>query len=377
MNQKKSFSEFEFQQVIFQENDSADCAYLIESGEVLIYKNEPNGSISEIRKLGPGDIFGEFALLSSGYRSTSAKALTLVKCLVIYSEQILDKLSQSHELIQFFLRSVLVKLKGQLSFDANQNLGQKLIENLRKENQIIQAFETNEFVLYHQPLVDLKSNLIIGSEALVRWNSSESKIVPPSYFIQYIEDSFLAIPFGNWVIENCFKDYQKLSDQYSQFSISINISGKQFLHPQFLSSLDGLIQKYNVNPSCFKIEILERFLIEGEDFLEVMKQLKRRGFQIAVDDFGTGYSSLQILSKLPIDYIKIDRSFVLDVFKNEKTFYVLKAIFQLAQDLKMKTITEGLETIQDVNYFKQLGSHIGQGYFFSKPVHVLEFPKTV
>ncbi len=377
---------FQNNQIIFNQGDSADCAYLLENGEVQIFLLDEKNERKILRTLHTGDIFGEMALIDHSFRSTSAVALNDVQLLRLSREQIMDKIHESDDLVQFLIKALVKNIKNQelhfFDHKINTEVHQKspnkknikVLENLKNESQIIRALNQEEFIMYHQPIVRLSDHKIMGSEALVRWEKS-TEILPPSHFIQYIESSSLAFPFGCWVIENCFSHYKKMKATHEEFSISINISSKQLKHPEFLLNMDSLINQYQINPANFKIEIIERFLTEGETAVQLLQELKKRGFQISIDDFGTGYSGLQYLARLPIDYLKIDRSFVIESAKNDKTILILKSIIYLAKQLKLKIITEGLETESEVKLLTELGSDYGQGYYFSKPVSLQEFLK--
>ena len=155
--------------------------------------------------------------------------------------------------------------------------------------------------------------------------------------------------------------------------MSINVSGRQFADHGFIETLKKLLQRHEVRAENFKLEITERILMEGGAVIDVLNQCRDLGFEISLDDFGTGFSSLQYLAMMPINYIKIDRSFVMNVLKDERTRAVIRSIIYLAEQLKVKIISEGIETIEEAQVMKALGSDFGQGYLYSRPIPLNQF----
>lgn len=367
--------------IIFLQGEKADCAYVIESGQVEIFYYDDNSSEIFLSLLGDGELFGEMALIDIGLRTACARARGDVVLQTVRREQILEKINSSDTLVQFLIKILVQRLKRtnikyldtQAGLHPNMNHDQEAVNSLKYENEIYQAFKNNEFMLFHQPILDLKNKKILGSEALVRWKKENGHWASPSEFIEIVENSSISIPFGYWVFEECFKHYKEMSAINPNLSISINVSGRQFMHLDFLKNLDELIKKYDVPTSQFKIEIIERVLMDRADLIQVLLLLRQRGFQISLDDFGTGYSSLQYLAQLPIDYLKIDRSFVINLFKDHKTLSVVRSIIYMAQQLGLKVITEGIETEEEFVFVRELGSDYGQGYFFSRPIPFADY----
>ena len=368
---------FEDKKIIFMQGEKADCAYIIEKGQVEIFYYDEFGSEIFLSLLGEGELFGEMALIDIGLRTACARAAGEVKLQIVRREQILEKISSSDSLIQFLIKILVQRLKRtNLKYlDTQTGVIEPLTQNneavnsLKYENEIYQAFKNNEFILFHQPIIDLKDKKIIGSEALVRWHKATGHWASPGEFIDIIENSSISIPFGYWVFEECFRQFNSMKESLrAELSISINVSARQFMHLDFLKNLDDLISKYKIPTSHFKIEIIERVLMDRADLIQVLLLLRQRGFHISLDDFGTGYSSLQYLAQLPIDYLKIDRSFVLNLFKDAKTLSVVRSIIYMAKQLGLKVITEGIETEEEFVFIRELGSDLGQGYFFSRAI---------
>ncbi len=373
-------------EIIFRQGEKAKTAYLIESGQVEIYYTNKNNLDTHLTILGPGELFGEMALIDTNVRSASAKAFTDVQLHEIQKEQLLEKINASSSVVQMIIKILMERIRkinhaegGDQHADvqiADQN--SDVMTKIKFENEIFQAYEKSEFILYHQPIIDLKTQKITGSEALIRWKSPGQGMISPSKFIEVLENSSMIIPIGYWIFEQCFLDYKKIQNQFKKpFSISINVSGRQFLHNEFVPTIQALVKKHQINPNHFKIEIIERVMMESAILTNILNQLREIGFEISLDDFGTGFSSLQYLADMPIDYLKIDRSFVMNLFKDQKTVAVVKSILYLAKQLNLKVIAEGLETIDEVNLMTELGADYGQGYLFSKPVCLDDFLKLV
>jgi len=225
----------------------------------------------------------------------------------------------------------------------------------------------------------MSTKKLVGSEALIRWESPAKGLISPGKFVDILENSSMIVPVGYWIIEQCFEHHKEVRKKAPNldFSISINVSGRQFLHFNFIDKLKELLEKHQVEAKNFKLEITERILMEGGGVIDVLNSCSALGFAISLDDFGTGFSSLQYLARMPIDFIKIDRSFVMNIQKDPKTQAVVSSIIYLAQKLNIQIISEGIETETEHNIMQALGSEYGQGYFYSRPVDFQSFLKLV
>lgn len=231
------------------------------------------------------------------------------------------------------------------------------------------AIEKNEMFVVFQPKVALSSSVVNGFEALLRWNSKELGFVSPMEFIPVAESTRLIIPIGRFVLEEVFKKVKELNDNgYENFKVAINISEVQLRYENILQDLKDLIGKYDVKPEYIEIEITESILMKSFDKnIHKLEAIKELGISIALDDFGTGYSSLNYLTKLPIDVLKIDRSFVIDLFKNNKSRCIVENIIQLSHKLGIQVVAEGVEETSQVQYLKSIYCDLVQGYYYSKP----------
>ena len=367
--------------VLFREGDQGDCAYVIEEGKILVYL-EREGEEVPISLLKKGEIFGEMSLIDNLPRSASVKALEDCVLAVITKDQLLERFNSSDSLVQLLLKVMMNRVrKNNSSYtqiqDLNANLDQDLdqngvdaaIENLKLENRLQEALNNNEFEMFYQPIINIKLNQAIGCEALIRWKDPLHGYVQPDKFIDFLENSRLITPVGNWIFERCFQDYHKLKALFGQdFMMSINVSSRQFVHPEFMNDLEKLTWTHKIQSKNIKLEVTERVMMDGSVALDILSKCKAKGFNISIDDFGTGFSSLSYLRDFPADYLKIDRSFVCASTKDEKSKAITFAVIDLAHRLKMGVIAEGVETEQQLQLLSSHGCNDVQGFLFSKPV---------
>jgi len=243
---------------------------------------------------------------------------------------------------------------------------------LHIENDLRQALLRGEFIVHYQPIVALADQGLIGFEALVRWAHPQKGLVPPSDFISVAEETGFIVPLGLWVLrEACRKAFvwgQELGRTRAP-TVSVNLSPRQFAQADIVDSIRSILVETGVNPGVIKLEITESSaIIDPERAVHVLNSLKAFGLRLSLDDFGTGYSSLSYLHRLPIDELKIDRSFVLAMMVNRESCQIIKTILLLAASLNLKVIAEGIETVEQVEELRKLGCVFGQGYLFSRPL---------
>lgn len=247
------------------------------------------------------------------------------------------------------------------------------VKVLQIETDIRRAIERKEFVLNYQPIVSMKeNNNIIGFEALVRWQQPDRGLIPPNDFIPLAEETGLIVPIGQWVLREACRqmhEWQNKYPDYQHLTVSVNISTKEFAQPNFVQLIEKVLQETGLNPTSLKLEITENMIIENYDYAStVFQQLRKLNVQIQIDDFGTGHSALNYMLHLPIDALKIDRSFVRKAAIDEDVKEVVKTIIALAHTMKMDVIAEGVETITELELFRNMDSEYAQGYYFSKPM---------
>ncbi len=247
----------------------------------------------------------------------------------------------------------------------------RAVSRLQLESDLRQAIEQKEFCVYYQPIVSLQTGRLAGFEALVRWNHPRRGLVSPADFIPVAEETGLIVPIGQWVLnEACahVRQWQIDSPSHRSLSLSVNLSARQVAQPDLLNRIKEALETSKLSPHCLKLEITESVVMENaEAAAQMFKQLRSLGVQLSIDDFGTGYSSLSYLHRFPLNYLKIDRSFVMRLTTDNDNA-IVRTISTLARNLGMEVIAEGIETEEQFQQLKMLGCEYGQGYLFSRPV---------
>ena len=248
-------------------------------------------------------------------------------------------------------------------------------ERLEMESRLRRALERDEFVLYYQPLVAMADGRVIGAEALVRWQPPGESLIPPDRFIHFAEETGLIVPLGEWVLQAaCAQAKAWLDRGASLQTISVNMSPRQFRRDDIKDCLTKVLGDTGLPPGVLELEITEGGLMDrGEPGLRVLHDIKQLGVRLAVDDFGTGYSSLAYLKRLPIDKLKIDRSFVRDLPDDANDTAIAATIIAMARTLKLEVLAEGVETEAQLGFLNEQGCDAYQGYWFSPPMPADEF----
>ena len=249
-------------------------------------------------------------------------------------------------------------------------------ETIYKENKMISSFDNakknKEFVLYIQPQIS-KDGKILGGEALVRW-IRDGEVISPGNFIPLFEKFGLISELDKYVWELACKKLNEWKSKGLNYYISINLSSLDFFGMDIYKVLTGLVKKYDIDPKKLKLEITESvFVTKVDELSSLIKKLKDYGFIIEMDDFGSGYSSLNMLKSIDIDVIKMDMGFLYDEEKSDKSRVILEALIKLSKELELEVVTEGVETVDQVNYLKDVGCDIFQGYYFDKPMDIISF----
>jgi EAL domain-containing protein (putative c-di-GMP-specific phosphodiesterase class I) len=246
------------------------------------------------------------------------------------------------------------------------------IDLYRTVGNLRNALEKDEFELYYQPIVSLASNLLVGFEALIRWNHPTVGIVPAGKFISIAEDSGLIYPIGIWTLHRACEQMSKWQNQLPdnvKLTISINISAKQLQNADLIDEIRTILSQTGIGPDSVILEVTESSIIQNMDLAsQNTRKLKELGVQIHLDDFGVGYSSLNVLHHLPIDALKIDKSFIQQVARDPKSLDIVKSVLLLCKNLNVDVVAEGIETEFELNILKNIQCELGQGYFFSKPM---------
>ncbi|OWY67481.1 diguanylate cyclase [cyanobacterium TDX16] len=254
----------------------------------------------------------------------------------------------------------------------------RAVAMLHLETDLRKAIINQEFQLHYQPIVALHNNQITGFEALVRWQHPDKGLIPPIEFIGVAEETGLILPLGMWVLQEACTQMRAWHEEFPShppLSVSVNVSGKQFAQVDLVDKIRQILAETSFDPHCLKLEITESTIVE--DLVSArakLSQLQELGIQVSIDDFGTGYSSLSYLSRFPINFLKIDRSFIQDIDTSSERLEIIRAIVSLADSLKIDVVAEGVETASQLAQLCSLQptsgqEHFAQGYLFSKPLN--------
>lgn len=252
-------------------------------------------------------------------------------------------------------------------FDSRQMT--ELLRNINIENKLRRAVVDFSFQMYYQPQFEVKSGDLRGVEALIRWRDPEEGMISPALFIPLAEKNGTIVPIGQWVVEDSIRTYSEWRKNYDRsFILSVNISAIQYKRDDFVDKIVSVIEKYDMNPSDLELEITETALIDNYgDINEKLNALRDYGVRISMDDFGTGYSSLSYLKSLPIDTLKIDKTFVDTVLEDNNTNIIVESIMTMVQRLGLETVAEGVETREQLEYLKKIKCDNIQGFLLGKP----------
>jgi diguanylate cyclase len=253
----------------------------------------------------------------------------------------------------------------------------KANEELKLESELHHAFERQEFELYYQPKLDLRTNLIIGSEALLRWNHPTMGRIEANKFVPLAEDIGLIKPIGEWVLTTaCYQMRTWLDAGLKNHKISVNLSGAQFKQSDLFHQIAQILFKTSLEPKFLELELTETILVENiRTNIQRLNMLKKLGIQISLDDFGTGYSSLGYLQQFPFDVLKIDACFVRNINQNQVNAVITKTVIEMAHQLGLKVVAEGVETSAELDFLKNVQCDAIQGFLFSRPLAAKEFQK--
>ena len=289
------------------------------------------------------------------YPESASTALELIGCaeIVMYKSKDMGK-----NTIQYFDTPIL----------------NAFLQNVQLENQLKDAIYSHSFELYYQPQYYAGNKRLRGMEALIRWRDGSGRMVSPAVFIPIAEQNGAIVPIGRWVMEEGVRQYAKWrQNQDNSMVLSINVSAIQYMRDGFVDELLQVLSTYQVHPQEVELEITESILIE--DFEKVtakLRSLRSYGIRVSLDDFGTGFSSLSYLKKLPIDTLKIDKSFIDTVLSDGATRVITESIISMVRTLGLETIAEGVEQEQQYKYLHAIGCDIIQGYYFGRPLPVQE-----
>ncbi|WP_051749465.1 EAL domain-containing protein [Nevskia soli] len=365
-------------EVLFQKQDRGDCAYIVESGTIEIC-HDPRQPGGVVARLGPQDIFGEMALFGEGRRSAGARATEPTVLTVVSHEYLGEHLQGASPTLRHLLRTLTARCRelltgktGEIPAAAgwqDEQDRKQAHARVHAQQELTLALECDELELHYQPIVHLSDLRLAGFEALLRWRHPQRGMVSPAEFIPLAEESGLISPIGRWIVDRACAALAQFGSERPELDLfmSINLSSRQFDDPELLPAIDQALSRHAVDPACVKLEITESLLLQRlDEGLRLLQECRARGLKISLDDFGTGYSSLSYLHRLPVDTLKLDRSFVLQLGMNAAGTEIVAAVVGLAHRLGMDVITEGLETQEQIDALRTLGADLGQGFHFGR-----------
>ncbi len=334
-------------------------------GRVLIFLRE-NGAEVGLKVLGEGEVFGEMSLIDNSVRSASCCAVSETQLIIVTKDQLLDRIQAADPVVRLLMRALLERLRSQNSImrgkkpaetketEARATERKAALEQIELENRIAAALERDEFTPFYQPIYDLKHFEVIGCEALMRWLPQGGAIIGPADFMDTFEQSSMILQAGQLTIDKCLSDLSKMdwkTKLKSGFFVAINVSGRQFAEPDFVEKLEATRIQSGLESNRIKLEVTERVMMEGPLALATLQKCKALGYGLAIDDFGTGFSSLQYLASMPLNELKIDRSFVMNMLTHAKSHSIVQALIDMARRLGMEVIAEGIETTEQLEAF--------------------------
>jgi EAL domain-containing protein (putative c-di-GMP-specific phosphodiesterase class I) len=379
---------FKAGETILRQGEQGTCAYFIESGKVEILMERPDGAIHRVGTRGPGTIIGEMAIVDNNPRIATVRALEDCRMLEITREDFARRLNASDPVLQIITQVILTRYRDTLT--RAEILGEvgtlptpeqvergyvaqtDAVETVKIANEFQDALDKNQLSLHYQPIVSLENGQVSGFEALMRWKHPERGYISPAIFIPVAEETGLIVSASGWALrESCqaLKRIESIRGYNRSLFMSVNFSSTDFASENFVETLYNILSATDVPARQIHLEITERILMQQpENARDTLLMCRKAGMGIAIDDFGTGYSSLSYLHYFPIDTLKIDRSFVKDMFEKDSSRELVRSIVMLGKNLKMKVIAEGVETLEEAVLLREMGCDLAQGYYFAKPL---------
>lgn len=373
-------------EIIFNEGDAGECAYLIEDGIVEI-STIVDGREQRVNQIGKGELFGEVALIDHQPRTATARATGKVVLITIERKLVNELLEKTDPIVRHLLLVVLERYRGKRngtllpqSAAHRQDLAEATMkrnairgeatQKLTMANDITRALAKNEFEMYYQPICLLASGKVAGYEALIRWHHPTQGLVSPLDFLWLAEQTGQIRDVGLWTLERSCRDWPELRATIATGRpfVSVNMSPSQLTGDSFVDDVKSIITRYRMPTTELKLELTETVIInKPEVALKLLTRLTELGSTLAIDDFGTGHSSLETLNRYPIGTLKVDQSFVGTMLTSAHSGEIVNSSIRLAHSLGMDVVAEGIETEEIRSKLLELGCNFGQGWLFGKP----------
>lgn len=366
-------------EVLFAEGDMADCAFIIESGELEISTDHEDGKVV-ICNLAAGDIVGEMGVVDSTPRTASATALGETCLVVVSRDQLSDRIASADPILKLLIKILLDRHSEERADDAlisTELVGEYVrhgIDKIRLESELKRALAKGELEVFYQPILDPQRNRLAGFEALTRWHNPVRGHIPPHLFIALAEETDLIVPVGLQVFKTACRQlakFQAIADQQPAappLFMCINISARQIADRRFIGQAAALASAAGINREQVKLEITETLAVDIDLTQTWIKRAHELGFKVSLDDFGTGYSSLETLYKLDLDTAKIDQTFVRPLHREPRSRELMRGMVELMKSLQLEIVVEGIESPADLEFVTAIGCHLTQGYLIGKPL---------
>lgn len=366
--------------VIFREGDPAAGAFLVESGTVTISTAGEDGHVV-LATLGPGDLFGEIAMLEASTRAGTAIAASACELMVVDHEQLSERLEQADPIVRALLRGQFQRLRSTLALvrgdvDPHPPLASVAghpdslaFGKIKLENELKEALERKTLEVRYQPLYDMPAGRITGYEALIRWTHAERGAVSPAEFIALAEETSLINPVGRYVFARVCETLAELRDRGLRELpfVAVNVSGRQLEGDTLLAQLLDTARLTGVPPGAIKLEITESLALDVARVGQLIARAHAAGVKVALDDFGTGYSNLGHLHELHFDTVKLDQGFVRQMQSSPRCLAVVRAIVDMVRALEADMVAEGVETEEQLATLRAMGVRYAQGYLIGRP----------
>ena len=364
-------------EVLYQQGEPSDCAWLLESGQVELVSVQGRRTASH-GVFGPGELIGELGLLDGASRSATATARSNSVLLAIERAQFLERLQAGDPILRTLVDSLLQRIRGLVAIlpaedvacdDPIERVG---IDKIRLEAQLRDALDSGTLEVRYQPIYEIAAGRVAGYEALVRWDLPGRGAVSPAEFIQLAEETSLIVPVGEYVLERVIGVLVQLRAQGVDPlpSIAVNLSARQLVEPGMARQVVARAHAAKLPPGVLKLEVTESRMLDYAPVAAVMQHCRENGLPFALDDFGTGYSNLTHLHALDFEYIKVDQAFARHMFDTPRAMRMVEAIVAMSHGLGAKVICEGVETLEQLHRLREIGVEYAQGYLIGKAAAV-------
>lgn len=363
-------------EVIFREHERSDCAYIIEKGRVEI-SVERGGEAVVLSELGPGEILGEMAVIDESRRSATATVMEDCELTVVTPQQIRPRISRADPVVRSLLNTLLTRYRSELLLEQGLSAEDDSalphysdgIGKIRFENELKLALDNEQLQIVYQPIRSLRRRTGFGFEALIRWDHAIRGTISPIGLISLAEETNLIAPLSRYVFRAAAEDLVEFKDAASdELFVSVNISPKDAVDSEFLNDAWDICVDAGCRPAEITLELTESIFVDIEQLSDWADTAKAMGFRISIDDFGSGYASLEYLACLAPHTVKIDQRLIRPIVDDTRYVTVIRKIIEMAGELEIMVIAEGVESSEHVRILTELGCDMAQGYEIGHPL---------